>query len=118
MPYQVFTTDGFDRQAKRLSKKHKSIKADLAALVASLADDPQQGTPLGKECYKIRMAIASKRKGKSGGARVVALVKVVGEFVLLLAIYDKSEKETLDDGELDSMLRHTGLDPESSQQPQ
>ena len=115
MPYQVFTTDGFDRQAKRLSKKHKSIKADLAA---SLADDPQQGTPLGKECYKIRMAIASKRKGKSGGARVIALVKVVGEFVLLLAIYDKSEKETLDDGELDSMLRHTGLDPESSQQPQ
>ena len=115
MPYQVFTTDGFDRQAKRLSKKHKSIKA---ALVASLADDPQQGTPLGKECYKIRMAIASKRKGKSGGARVIALVKVVGEFVLLLAIYDKSEKETLDDGELDSMLRHTGLDPESSQQPQ
>lgn len=28
-----------------------------------------QGEPLGKDCYKIRMAITSKGKGKSGGSR-------------------------------------------------
>lgn len=117
MPHQVFTTEGFDRQAKRLSKKHKSLKADLALLVASLANEPQQGTALGKECYKIRMAVSSKGRGKSGGARVITLAKVIGEFVLLLAIYDKSEKETLEDGELDAMLRQAGLEPESRQLP-
>jgi len=28
------------------------------------------GTPLGSDIYKIRLAVASKNKGKSGGARV------------------------------------------------
>jgi len=31
------------------------------------------GTPLGNDVYKIRLAIASKNKGKSGGARVISL---------------------------------------------
>jgi hypothetical protein len=29
-------------------------------------ENPTQGTPLGKDCYKIRMAISSKNKGKNG----------------------------------------------------
>lgn len=70
----------------------------------SLAKDPTQGTALGKNCYKIRLAIASKGKGKSGGARVITNVVISGVTVYLLSIYDKSDKETLSDKELSELL--------------
>lgn len=67
-------------------------------------ENPIQGTPLGKDCYKIRMAISSKNKGKSGGARIITNVHIVGETIYLLSIYDKNQKSNLDEGELDALL--------------
>ncbi|MFN8255404.1 MAG: type II toxin-antitoxin system RelE/ParE family toxin [Bacteroidales bacterium] len=64
---------------------------------------------MGKDCYKIRMAIASKNKGKSGGSRVITCVKVVEHHVYLLSIYDKSDKENISDKELDALLGLAGL---------
>lgn len=55
------------------------------------------------------MSIAAKNKGKSGGARVITCVKVVGETVYLLTIYDKSEQESISDNERDDLLRENGL---------
>ncbi|SFF36999.1 type II toxin-antitoxin system RelE/ParE family toxin [Spirosoma endophyticum] len=104
MSYDLKRLLTFDRQAKRLAKKYPSLKTDLRTLFDSLREDPTQGAALGKGCYKVRMAIASKKQGKSGGARVITFVKVTQEAVYLLAIYDKSEKENLDSGELDTYL--------------
>ena len=59
--------------------------------------NPQAGEPLGRDCFKVRMRIAAKNKGKSGGARVLTCVKVVGETIFLLTIYDKSEQESISD---------------------
>lgn len=72
------------------------------ALVKKLKENPHQGTALGKNCYKIRLAI--KSKGKSGGARVITNFVVTNEVVYLLSIYDKSDKENLTDKELDELL--------------
>ena len=48
---------------------------------------------------KIRMPIASKGKGKSGGARVLTLNVFVSDDaeVTLLTIYDKNEIENVSD---------------------
>ncbi|MGA0559884.1 type II toxin-antitoxin system RelE/ParE family toxin [Larkinella sp. VNQ87] len=104
MSYDIKSLPTFDRQAKRLAKKYPSLSTDLRILFDSLRGEPTQGAALGKGCYKVRMAIASKKQGKSGGARVITFVKVVQEAVYLLAIYDKSEKEDLAPGELDTYL--------------
>jgi len=64
------------------------------------------GTPLGHECYKIRLAIASKGKGKSGGARVITYLQVLKNSIFLLSIYDKSEKENITDKELQEILKN------------
>jgi mRNA-degrading endonuclease RelE of RelBE toxin-antitoxin system len=109
MNCKVVVADTFKREAKRLNKKHGSLKADIAKLIESLESEPIQGIPLGRDCYKIRMAISSKGKGKSGGARVITCVKVVKETVYLLAIFDKSEKSSLDDSELDFLLEEAGF---------
>jgi mRNA-degrading endonuclease RelE of RelBE toxin-antitoxin system len=109
MSFNVIVTTGFKKYAKSIAKKHRSLKADLEGLIVSLEEDPTQGEPLGKDCYKIRMAISSKRKGKSGGSRIITCVKVVEQDVYLLTIYDKADKETTSDNELDILLQIAGL---------
>lgn len=85
--------DEFKRQFKRLNKKYRSLKNDLYALQEALLCNPFQGDDLGGGVRKVRMAISSKGKGKSGGARVLTLVVSVDENanVTLLTIYDKNE---------------------------
>ena len=104
----VLTTDA-ERDIKQLTKKYRSFKADFNALLDSLGVDPQQGEPLGKDCFKVRMAISSKQQGKSGGARVITCVKIVAEQVFIIAIYDKSELATLTDKKLEQRLTNAGL---------
>jgi hypothetical protein len=69
-------------------------------LIDSLEQNPVQGKSLGKDCYKIRIAISSKDKGKSGGARFITCVLIDNTEVYLLTIFDKSEKENVSDQEL------------------
>jgi hypothetical protein len=102
-------TDVFKKQVKSIAKKHSSLKSDLENLIYSLERNPIQGEPLGKDCFKIRMAITSKAKGKSGGSRVITCVKIVEQNVYLVAIYDKSVKEGITDKELDELLALAGL---------
>lgn len=105
MSYNVVSIPPFDRQLKRLSKKHPSLKSDLAALGEDLANNPTLGTSLGNNCFKIRLAITSKGKGKSGGARVITHFYVTGQMVFLLSIYDKSEQTDISDKELVDLLQ-------------
>lgn len=63
MSYDVRYSDTFKRGAKALAKKHPSLKQDLANLAIELADNPNIGTPLGKNMYKVRMSISSKGRG-------------------------------------------------------
>ena len=109
MSFRIVITDSFRRPGKRLGKKFVSFKADFAALLDELEADPQTGEPLGRDCYKVRMSITAKGKGKSGGARVITCVKVVGKIVFLLTIYDKSEQDSISDKERDDLLRENGL---------
>ena len=106
MSYNVFTIPPFDKQLKRLVKKYPSLKNEFSQLVDSLEQEPEQGTKLGNNCYKIRIAIASKSKGKSGGARVVTNFVIAEHAVFLISIYDKSEKGNLTDKELKELLKY------------
>jgi mRNA-degrading endonuclease RelE of RelBE toxin-antitoxin system len=106
MSFNVFTIPPFDKQLKRLVKKYPSLKNEYAELIESLAKKPEQGTKLSNNCYKLRISIASKGKGKSGGARVITNLVIADETVFLISIYDKSEKESLTDKELKELLKY------------
>jgi mRNA-degrading endonuclease RelE of RelBE toxin-antitoxin system len=126
MSFSVILTYRFEKELKRLSKKYPSIKSDFTQLIKEITDNPKLGTFLGNNCYKIRLAIASKGKGKSGGARVITylyfksggivsseegeLKNKEPEIVYLLTIYDKSEKTDLKPNELKEMIESLELD--------
>ena len=105
MSFEIIATPRFKRDIKKLVKRYNSLKHEFAQLIDELESNPQQGTSLGHDCYKIRLSIASKGKGKSGGARVITNVMIKGQVVYLLTIYDKSEKENVTDKELNDLLK-------------
>ena len=105
MSFKVKTIPKFESELKRLAKKFPSLKFEFIALVQSLKITPTQGSPLGQNCFKIRMSIASKGKGKSGGGGVITYYAVSEATIFLLAIFDKSERESMPDKELKELLK-------------
>lgn len=112
MEYRIKTAHSFEKALKRLGKRYVSIVNDYAALLTELHANPQLGTDLGGGLRKIRMRIASKGKGKSGGARVITFTVIVAvdeTEVNLLYIYDKAERNTVTAVEQDELLLKNGL---------
>lgn len=110
MNVRIIPSVEFDRQFKRLAKKYKSLVDDYLTLSQELKKNPLQGAVLGRGVRKIRMAIGSKGKGKSGGARVLTLtVLVSGDTdVTLLTIYDKDEIDNVSDEYIRWLISEAG----------
>lgn len=100
MNFNIEVTDDFLKRVKNLAKKYRSIKQDIGALQQELINNPYSGVKIADNIYKVRMAIKSKGRGKSGGARVISHVDVTfadeegTTNIVLLTIYDKSESST------------------------
>ncbi|MEI6091934.1 MAG: type II toxin-antitoxin system RelE/ParE family toxin [bacterium] len=101
----IVPTENFKKEAKILSKKYLSFEDDLEEVIKDIYEKPRYGISLGHNCYKIRFAIKSKNSGKSGGARLVTLVKIVNNTVYLLSVFDKSHKDSVSDSELAEIIK-------------
>jgi mRNA-degrading endonuclease RelE of RelBE toxin-antitoxin system len=110
MSYSIIPTHRFEKELKRLAKKFPSLKNEFAELIADIAENPESGAFIGKNCYKIRLAIGSKGKGKSGGARVISYLYIETETVYLLTIYHKGEKADLKPNELADIIESLELE--------
>jgi mRNA-degrading endonuclease RelE of RelBE toxin-antitoxin system len=109
MNYRVSKSQAFKKEFKRLAKKYKSLASDLDKLLDSLFEQPLQGVELMQGIRKVRMPIASKGKGKSGGARIIYVQLAVDDdngVIYLVYIYDKSEIENVSDAFILDVLSH------------
>lgn len=110
MKANVIVTPNFQREAKKLMKKYRSLKSELAELAEQLEENPKIGILIGEDTYKIRLAVKSKGKGKSGGMRVITYVEIEvieneeKTDVYLLSIYDKSNYENISDKVLEGLI--------------
>lgn len=115
MNCKVIALDNFKRDAKKLLKKYASLKEELTQLQLLLLSNPRYGTLIRENVYKIRLAVKSKGKGKSGGMRVITFVfevevlveedKMEQDFtVFLMTIYDKSDMENISDKDLQNLV--------------
>lgn len=105
MNYKVIPTPRFKKQAKKLLKKYRSLADELRKFELDLVNQPTQGKSLGHNAYKVRVAVKSKGKGKSGGVRVITYLITEDKEIYLLTIYDKSAIESLDDKTLKEMIK-------------
>ena len=107
MNYEINYISSFAKELKRLGKKYRSMWQDYARLLEELHANPAAGVSLGRGVRKVRMAIASKNKGKSHGARVITFTYSVDEesgTIVLLFLYDKEERDTITSAEIDTLL--------------
>jgi mRNA-degrading endonuclease RelE of RelBE toxin-antitoxin system len=110
MIVNVIATPNFQREAKKLIKKYRTLKGELADLISELEQEPKTGTLITENVYKIRLAVKSKGKGKSGGMRIITYVEAElvqtedTTDVYLLSIYDKSNYENVSEALLKSLV--------------
>ena len=102
---RVRTSEEFRIAYKRLKKRHKSLQQDFERLLVSLLDNPIQGVEIEDNVRKIRLAITSKGRGKSGGARVIIRVRLIADELQLLYIYDKADYENVSDAFLRDVMK-------------
>jgi mRNA-degrading endonuclease RelE of RelBE toxin-antitoxin system len=113
MKVDVRVTESFKRASRSLIRRYRSFLDDLLSLEEELMAEPRMGTSLGGNFYKVRLKIASKGKGKSGGARVTTFVladeteeerKNDMIVVNLLTVHDKSDQGDISDAELKKLV--------------
>jgi hypothetical protein len=107
MNVKIIVSDNFRKEAKPLIKKYPSLKEELFDLEEKLALNPNLGIPIGNNCFKIRLSIKSKGRGKSGGGRVITFIYSEykkNNIVFLASIYDKSDFENINVTDLKKII--------------
>jgi len=94
MNYKIETIPRFEKDVKTLKKKFPRIKKDLQKFINELALNPELGTNLGDNIFKVRIANSSIPTGKSGGFRVITYYKK-DDILYLVTIYSKTEQDTV-----------------------
>jgi mRNA-degrading endonuclease RelE of RelBE toxin-antitoxin system len=62
MSFSIRTIPNFDKEFKKLYKKYPSLIGDFEKVLQEPTLNPQFGNSIGKSCFKIRLAISSKKK--------------------------------------------------------
>ena len=75
MNFKIKVTPQFEKDIKKLKKKFPKIKSDLLKIINELSLNPENGTNLGDNIFKIRVPNSSIPTGKSGGFRVITYYK-------------------------------------------
>lgn len=109
MGTEVIPLESFKRDYRRLAKHYRKIKTDLKTLSAILQENPKAGISLGQNLYKIRPANSSAPTGKSGGFRTIYYYLDDDKHLFLLAIYSKTQRESISEKELLELLAINGL---------
>ncbi|GHT62485.1 hypothetical protein FACS189451_06950 [Bacteroidia bacterium] len=107
METNFLVTPKFDKSYKALKKKYASLKTDVEQFKKDFAENHELGIDLGGGYRKVRVAIQSKNKGKSGGARIITYelcLKTTGDTIVLVDIYDKSKLDTMKESEYKKVL--------------
>lgn len=125
---EIRITKKFKKQAKSLLKKYHSLKNEIFELQENLKNNPTMGALIKENIYKIRVAVKSKGKGKSGGLRVITfleyylMIDTLQEniennkeenpktIINLLTIYDKSEISSISEDELNTLIENISFD--------
>ena len=103
----------FERELRCLAERYHSMKGDYASFLNGLKANSLMGVDMGGEIRNVQMAITSKGRGKSAGARAITYNIITHTMqegrVVLVTIYDKSEQTNVTKREIVSRLKKAGI---------
>jgi mRNA-degrading endonuclease RelE of RelBE toxin-antitoxin system len=109
MNYEVYLTDTFQKSLKILKKKYRHIKDDIIDIIRKLESDAPLGDPVpgwDREIWKIRVASADMKRGKSGAFRIIYLFKENDFNIYLLTVYFKGDKDDVSSDDIGKLLKN------------
>lgn len=104
LDFFVQESDSYKKSKKQLLKRFRNLDKDVKEFLLDVKTNDDLGISLGSSIYKARIANTDKNRGKSGGYRLITLLKVVDTKIYLLYIYDKSDLENITEDELDEFV--------------
>lgn len=95
-PRQVVVefTPEFKRNIRRLARKYRRIRSDVAPVISQLEQGATPGDQIqrtGYMVFKVRIKNSDAQRGKRGGYRMLYYLKTP-ERVILVTIYSKTEQ--------------------------
>lgn len=94
MSYNNIPTHRFEKELKRLAKKFPSLKNEFAELIAGITANPETGTFIGNNCYKIRLALVAKARAKVVGQGLSLICTLNRKQFISLPFTTKAKKLT------------------------
>lgn len=112
MSYSLYFASSFRRSVKLLEKKYPHVKDDLKAALRVLENSPQLGDviPGSSGIRKLRVPNSDAARGKSGGYRLLYVIRADRQLIGLLLLYSKSDREDVTRAELIDLLRSLSQD--------
>lgn len=108
MSYRLIVRQSSRKSVKRLKKRYRNVTSDVAVAFDSILADPQLGTVIPRDfaIRKLRVASRDMRRGKSGGYRLLYLLKDKSDetWIYALELYAKSERDDVTQPELKDLL--------------
>lgn len=112
--YDVYLTDYFLKQLKKLLKKYRHLRGDLIKSLNNFK--PDLSIPLGQNLYKLRLRSSDIAKGKSGSLRLIVFLLRLKNIVVPVVIYFKGDREVIDQKEIEYHLTRTLAEVRKSNQ--
>ncbi|MCI0712437.1 MAG: type II toxin-antitoxin system RelE/ParE family toxin [Chloroflexi bacterium] len=99
-PVEVYYTETFKKDVKRLKKRYRNIQSDLDPFLDKLKKGVFEGDEIQgfeeEKVYKARVPNSDAKRGKSGGYRVIYYIKS-DDVVWLITMYSKSDQPDISD---------------------
>lgn len=91
--YQIFLSDHFIREIKKLTKKHTDLPTEIVKVLKKF--NKTSAISLGANTYKMRIGSKSAGWGKSKAFRMIVLLVEGDSIISPLTLYPKSERATI-----------------------
>ena len=106
LPFEIRFAPEFRRRLKRLSKRYRSIRADLIPIIKQLQSRETLGDQISGIdliVMKVRVKNSDVQKGKSGGYRLIYW-QMSDDVIVLISIYSKSDQSNIDTAEIHQVI--------------
>lgn len=103
MAFNIRTLPQFERDFVILQKKYEFLKPETETILNIISKQPDIGTSLGFEFYKIRNTVTYK--GIESGAKVIIYYTILKGVIYLITMYDKTDRDTITRVKLQEILK-------------
>lgn len=105
MNFNIFCTDVFTKELKKLVKEHPPFSHDFKLLLDKLEENPDTGTPLGNQFFKTKLSFRSMGRQSREKPNIQIYFCIRQKNVYLIAIQNRNESSAFPEKDMQEVLK-------------